>query len=94
MRININRFTISAVIFYYIASYLMCLWLLRDITESSSVAMNSILLYYFIAVFYLPLNVFIMFLFDTPVSLTIPGLISMVICGHIFLGHIDFTVNV
>ncbi|MDD4588930.1 MAG: hypothetical protein PHG06_00675 [Parabacteroides sp.] len=43
---------------------------------------------------YLPLNIFAMFLMDTPTSITIPGILSSLVLYHIVFKQVDFTIEI
>jgi hypothetical protein len=46
-----------------------------------------------IVIFYTPLMIFLLFIKDAPLGITIPGLISMVVISYIILGKIDFEIH-
>lgn len=93
MRIHINRATITKAISLYILSWIGVLFFIYSMKQHLGGNFQPAALYMIVSVYYMPLNVFAMFLIDTPAEITIPGLISMIFWGYILLGYVDFTVN-
>lgn len=91
--IRINRTKITEAISLYILSWFGVLFLIFSLKQYLGENFQTAALYMFVTVFYMPLNVVVMFLMDTPMSITIPGIISSLVIFHYVSGHIDFTID-